>query len=58
MVKFPDLAFCLFRKSLIHFLLRLPIHYAAVYGFFEIVFELLEKNSDQAVIDAQDLHGG
>ena len=42
---------------LIHFTLRLPIHHAAKHGVFDIAVELLEKNSDQTVIDAQDVHG-
>ena len=44
-------------NQLIHFTLRLPIHHAAKHGVFNIAVELLEKNSDQTVVDAQDVHG-
>ena len=44
-------------NQITNFLFRLPNHYAAIHGFFEIAIELLEKNSDQAVVNAQDVKG-
>ena len=38
------------------YLLRLPIHYAAEFGSFEVAYELLEKNSEEQ-IDAQTVMG-
>ena len=39
------------------FIFRLPIHDAAQDGFYEIAVELLEKNSDKSVVDAQNVNG-
>ena len=36
---------------------RLPLHYSAKLGFYEITDELLMKDSDQTVINAIDVFG-
>ena len=36
---------------------RLPLHRAAKHGCYEIAVELLNKNSDQSIVDAQNDFG-
>ena len=36
---------------------RLPLHRAAKHGHYKIAIELLEKNSDRSIVDAQNSFG-